>query len=303
MKRRITNIPASIHARLLDRAKQDKRPFNELLQYFAMDRFLFRWTRTTHATLFVLKGAMMLRVWNASESRPTMDIDMLGKRHNDEQTITKIIRDVIAIDVESDGLVFDPDSVTVIRIAEDVNYHGLRINFRGRLGNAQIAMQVDIGYGDVIYPEAEITELPAVLDFPPVRFLCYSVESAIAEKMEAAVSLGDVNSRMKDFFDIWTLSRQFNFNGERLSKAIRLTFAKRKTELPKAIGAFTKEFVELKQGQWTAFRKKLGHGPQSFGEIVAGVELFLSPIAEAIVSDTTIPETWIAPGPWISLKD
>lgn len=244
----------------------------------------------------------MLRVWKASEIRPTMDIDMLGKTRNDEATNVAMIRDVISVEVEPDGLVFHPDSVMATRITDDAAYQGLRINFRGNLGTAQIDMQVDIGFGDIVYPAAQNTELPAMLDFPPARLLCYSRESSIAEKFEAAVSLGDMNSRMKDFLDIWGLSRQFDFNGERLAEATRLTFRQRGTEFPAEISAFTKEFIELKQMQWSAFHKRLKqeHVPKSFSEIVAGVELFLAPIAKAMLSNNKIPETWIAPGPWIS---
>ena len=293
-------MSASVHDRLLTLAKQDKRPFNELLQYFAMDRFLYRWSKSPHTKLFVLKGALMLKVWKASEIRPTMDIDMLGKMRNDEESIVTMIKDVISVEVEPDGLVFHADSVTAARITEDADYEGLRINFRGNLGTAQIDMQVDIGFGDIVYPAAQNTEIPAMLGFPPARLLCYSRESSIAEKFEAAVSLGEVNSRMKDFFDIWGLSRQFDFNGARLAEAIRLTFRQRGTELPAEITAFSKEFIELKQVQWIAFHKRLNqeHVPNSFSEIVGGVELFLAPIAKAILANSKLPETWTASGPW-----
>lgn len=300
MTKTIKNMSASVHDRLLTQAKQDKRPFNELLQYFAMDRILYRWSKSPHAKFFVLKGALMLKVWKASEIRPTMDIDMLGKTRNDAASIATMIKDVISVEVEPDGLVFHSDSVTAARIAEDDDYEGLRINFRGNLGTAQIDMQVDIGFGDIVYPAAQNTEIPAMLGFPPARLLCYSRESSIAEKFEAAVSLGEVNSRMKDFFDIWGLSRQFDFNGERLAEAIRLTFKQRGTELPEHIGSFSKDFIESKQVQWNAFHKRLNqaHLPNSFKEIVAGVELFLAPIANATLSKSKIPETWTAPGPW-----
>lgn len=202
MTKTIKNMSASVHEGLLTQAKHDKRPFNELLQYFAMDRFLHRWSKSSHAKLFVLKGALMLRVWKASEIRPTMDIDMLGKTRNDEALITAMIKDVISVEVEPDGLVFHAVSVIATKITEDADYQGLRINFLGNLGNAQIDMQVDIGFGDIVYPAAQNTEIPAMLGFPPAQLLCYSRESSIAEKFEAAVSLGDVNSRMKDFIDI-----------------------------------------------------------------------------------------------------
>ena len=286
MTKTIKNMSVSVHDRLLAQAKQDKRPFNELLQYFAMDRLLYRWSKSPHAKVFVLKGALMLKVWKASEIRPTMDIDMLGKMRNDEASIVTMIKDVISVEVEPDGLAFHADSVTVAKITEDADYEGMRINFRGNLGTAQINMQVDIGFGDIVYPDPQNTEIPSMLGFPPAKLLCYSRESSIAEKFEAAVSLGEVNSRMKDFFDIWGLSRQFEFNGGRLAEAIRLTFQRRGTELPAEITAFSEEFIKLKQVQRIAFHKRLNqeHVPISFSEIAGGVDLFLAPIAKAMLA-------------------
>lgn len=118
-------MAASVHDRLLAQAKQDTRPFNELLQYFAMDRFLYRLGLSPHAEVFVLKGALMLKVWKASEIRPTMDIDMLGKMKNDEESIVAVIKDVISLKVDPDGLVFHPDSVKPERITEDADYEGV----------------------------------------------------------------------------------------------------------------------------------------------------------------------------------
>lgn len=300
MTNTIKNMAASVHDRLLAQAKQDTRPFNELLQYFAMDRFLYRWGLSPHAEVFVLKGALMLKVWKASEIRPTMDIDMLGKMKNDEESIVAVIKDVISLKVDPDGLVFHPDSVKPERITEDADYEGIRVNFLGTLGNAQINMQVDIGFGDVIYPDPVKTILPPMLNFPSAELLCYSRESSIAEKFEAAVSLGDVNSRMKDFFDIRTLSRQFDFDGMPLAEAISRTFKRRGTQLPDEGTSFTQTFVESKQIQWNAFRKKLDqeHIPASFAEVIVDVERFLQPIAKAIVTESPIPKKWNASGSW-----
>ncbi|MEJ0057323.1 MAG: nucleotidyl transferase AbiEii/AbiGii toxin family protein [Bacteroidota bacterium] len=210
-KKLIKDLPASVHARLLNNARLDKRPFNELLQYFAMERLLYRLSKSSHAKLFVLKGAMMLRVWKASDIRPTMDIDLLGKTANEIQSIVDKVKEIIEVEVEPDGLSFDATSVAGEPITEDADYEGVRINFEGSLGNAKIPMQIDIGFGDIIYPDPTNTELPVMLDFPNATLLCYSRESSIAEKFQAMVKLGEVNSRMKDFFDIWKLSRQFDF--------------------------------------------------------------------------------------------
>ncbi|MGB5875421.1 MAG: nucleotidyl transferase AbiEii/AbiGii toxin family protein [Bacteroidota bacterium] len=294
------DIPASVRQRLLNRSRNDRRPFNELLQYYTMERFLYRLSRSSHADRFVLKGALMLRVWGSPETRPTMDIDMLGTLNNDEADILARLRDILNVDVQADGLVFDSDSLQAERITEDADYSGIRIRFPGALGSAKTTMQLDIGFGDAVYPEPEESELPTILDYPAPRLLCYSRESSIAEKLQTMVKLGMLNSRMKDFYDIWLLSRQFGFDGVKLTKAIRLTFERRGTDLPAAIEAFGKPFIEAKQTQWTAFRRRLEQEqvPESFGEIVIAIDQFLSPILESIPSGGPPHLSWTAPGPW-----
>ena len=294
------NVSASVRQRLLDRAKRDRRPFNELLHYYAMERFLYRLSQSSHADRFILKGALMLRVWRSPELRPTMDIDMLGRTRNEAADIVFQVRDILTTNVTIDGLVFDTDSIQGERIVEDADYEGIRIRFLGSLGSAKINMRVDIGFGDVVYPDPEEADLPTILDFPPPRLLCYSRESSISEKFEAMVKLGVLNSRMKDFYDIWLLSLQFDYDGVKLTEAIRLTFERRGTKLPLEIEAFTESFIEAKQTQWAAFCKRLQQDqvPTSFGEIVISVDRFLSPIVSALSTNKPSPVKWIAPGPW-----
>lgn len=294
------NIPASIRQRLLNRAKKDQRPFNELLQYFAIERFLYRLSKSSHADRFILKGALMLRVWHSPELRPTMDIDLLGRTNNKEAEIIAQIRDILTVDVETDGLAFDPDSIQAERITEDADYGGIRIRFLGTLGFVRINMQIDIGFGDVVFPEPEKLDLPTMLNFSVPRLLCYSRESSISEKFEAMVKLGMLNSRMKDFYDIWLLSQHFNFDGSNLAEAIRRTFEQRGTALPAEIEIFTEPFIVAKQIQWAAFQKRLqqNHVPSSFREIMDSVSSFLSPIITALNLEKATPKIWTAPGPW-----
>lgn len=294
------NIPASVRQRLLNRAKSDRRPFNELLQYYAMERFLFRLSQSIHADRFVLKGAFMMRVWRSSELRPTMDIGMLGRTSTEEGDIVVQIKDILTTDVEADGLALDPDYIRAERITEDADYEGIRIRFLGTLGSARINMQIDIGFGDIVYPEPEKSEIPTILNSPAPRLFCYTRESSISEKFEAIVKIGMLNSRMKDFYDIWQLSQQFDFEGDRLTEAIRLTFERRGTKLLSEVEAFTESFIEAKQVQWATFRKRLQHEhvPSSFGEITASVDRFLSPIVAALSSGRPSPRNWTAPGPW-----
>lgn len=295
------NIAASVRQRLLNLARKDKRPFNELLQYYAMERFLYRLSQTKCVDHFILKGALMLRAWRSPQARPTMDIDMLGKTTNEVDSIIAQINDIISMVDEPDGLTFDPDSIRAERITEDADYEGIRVRFTGSLDNARVPMQIDIGFGDVVYPETVETVLPTILDFPAPRLLGYSRESAVAEKFEAMLKLGELNSRMKDFFDIWLLSRQFDFDGNDLAEAIRLTLEHRGTTLPEGIVAFSTVFIDAKQVQWAAFGNRLAqeHVPTDFGNVILAVEMFIKPITDALVTDTDKPQQWIAPGPWV----
>ena len=299
------NIAASVRQKLLNRARSDKRPFAELLQYYAMERFLYRLSQSAHSKRFILKGALMLGVWESPLSskivgRPTMDIDMLGKTSNDEDNIVSQITEILNFAVDPDGLNFDVDSIQSERIKEDADYQGVRIRFRGTLDSARINMQIDIGFGDIVHPSPEECDLPAILEFSAPRLLCYSRESAIAEKFEAMVKLGILNSRMKDFYDIWLLSRQFNFNGNQLAQAIQLTFKQRGTALSDNIVAFQTPFIEEKQVQWTAFCRRINqeHLPKDFSIIVAQVASFLGPILEATRSGQPFDKSWIAANEW-----
>ena len=202
------NIAASFRQRLLNRARNDKRPFNELLQYYTMERFLYRLACSVHADRFVLKGALMLRAWQLPEFRPTMDIDILGRTSNEDARIVAQFRQIMSQPVEADGIIFDTHSIRSEKITEDADYTGIRLRFRGELDTARIGMQVDIGFGDIVYPRPVERTLPTMLDFSPPILLCYSLESAVAEKFEAMVKLGMVNSRITAFYDIWLLSRQ-----------------------------------------------------------------------------------------------
>lgn len=296
----VRNVPASVRQRLLSRARSGHRPFNELLHYFAMERFLYRLSRSEHAERFVLKGALMLQVWRSPEFRPTMDIDLLGRTRNEEAEIAAQVREILSVEVQPDGLIFDPTSIRTERIAESAEYEGIRIRFQGALGTARIHMRIDVGFGDVVYPGPEPADLPVMLDFPAPQMLCYSRESAVAEKLEAMVKLGMLNSRMKDFYDIWLLSRQFDFDGPNLSSAVRLTFNRRGTALSPVVEAFTRPFADDKQVQWSAFRNRLQqeHVPASFAEIVGATGEFLSPIIAALVSGDPSPAHWKAAGPW-----
>lgn len=200
-KRPRSNLAASVHQLLMNKASQTHRPFNELLQYYAIECFLYRLSKSPYAGKFILKGALMFTAWRLESYRPTVDIDLLGKSDHHVDNIVEITKRICSLPLEQDGLIFNSDSVTGERIAEDAGYQGVRTRFRANLGTARITLQLDIGFGDVIVPAAQPIEYPAILDFPAPQLRGYSKETIVAEKFESMVKLGTLNSRMKDYFD------------------------------------------------------------------------------------------------------
>jgi hypothetical protein len=301
-KTKVKDFAASVHQRLLNKARQTNRPFSELVQYFAMERFLYRLSTSSYADKFILKGALMLPVWKAPLARPTMDIDVLGQIDNSIEVIVDAIRSICTQHVEADGITFDANSVMGERITEDADYEGVRIKFRGTLGTVRISMQVDIGFGDVVVPPATPIAYPTILDLPKPHLLGYSMESTIAEKFEAMVKLGILNSRMKDFFDIWFLARHFNFSGHTLKKAVKATFSTRSTNIPSFPVAFTPDFSKdpIKDAQWKAFIRKnrLLNIPKEFQKIVTDIAAFLGSLVENLARNRSFKSSWKAPGPW-----
>lgn len=236
------NLPASIHQRLLNIAREENRPLNELLQYFAIERFLYRLGESKHRNQFILKGGQMLKVWNLTIYRPTKDIDPLGRTDNDPNNLESIVRDCCLMKI-ADGVEFDSDSIVSEPIKKDAKYKGTRILLKGSLGKIKLSVQIDFGFGDVVVPTPIEIKLPELLDFGKPDLIGYSVESVIAEKFQAMVELDLTNTRMKDFFDIWMLSKNIDFNEEILHKAIKETFRNRKTEIPTDIpNALTADF-------------------------------------------------------------
>ena len=299
-KRPATNISASVHQRLLNRAKETEQSFNHLLQHFAMERFLYRLSKSEHADSFILKGALMLAVWRIPQSRPTLDIDLLGRGSNNPDDMVAVTRAVCRQEVEPDGMSFEPDTVMGERIVEEAEYEGVRLRFRGSLGNAVVPMQMDVGFGDAVVPPPEVVEYPTLLDFPAPRLRGYSKESTIAEKFQAMGSRGLLTSRMKDFFDVWLLSRQSDFDGATLAEAIQVAFARRATPLGRTPEVLTAAFAqdEGKVAQWRAFRRRV-EAPESLAEVVADLAGFLGPIAEVLSAGRPFQGTWRAPGPWL----
>jgi hypothetical protein len=191
------DLGASVRQRLLNQSRRDGRPFQELLQYFAMERFLYRLAQSRFVDRFILKGALLLTAWRAPISRPTMDIDLAGRTNNDLDHIRSFIVELCGIETPPDGITFEKNSVEAGRIAEDADYEGVRVRFRATVAKARVPMQIDIGFGDVIVPEPIEVSYPTLLDFPAPVLKAYSKETVIAEKLEALTTLSLLNSRMK----------------------------------------------------------------------------------------------------------
>jgi len=298
----VKNLEASVHARLQNHARATKRPFQELLQYYAMERFLYRLSKTPHRARFVLKGALMLHVWNAPLARATKDLDFLGRLDNSLENLERVVREVCVADVEPDGMVFGPATVKTERIKEDADYEGVRVRFVGLLGRARVAMQIDVGFGDVVTPGAETITYPALLDFPAPELSGYPRETVVAEKFQAMVYLRTLNSRMKDFYDVWLLASRFTFDGALLAKAVAATFANRETAIDVAPIAFTPDFTEQAStlAQWTAFRNRLPNTecPVKLSEVATFLAEFMLPLARACASGESFNQRWAPGGPW-----
>jgi hypothetical protein len=294
----IKNLPASVRQKLSNKAKQTNRPFQEVLQYFAMERFLYRLAQSRHADKFVL----MFTAWGAPASRPTRDIDLLARMKNTVDPAVAVVRAVCGQAVEPDGLVFDASSVAGVTIKEDADYSGVRITFVATLQNARVAMQIDMGFGDVVTPAAAKTDYPALLGFAAPQLLTYPRETVVAEKFEATTKLGVLNTRMKDFYDLWLLSRQFDFDGTTLATAVQRTFAQRKTAVVGSPTALTAAFGgdRSKQTQWQAFLRKckLDGTPTTLLAVIDVLVPFLCPVALAVESKVPFDQRWVAPGPW-----
>jgi hypothetical protein len=278
----VKNMGASVRQRLLNYAKAEDRPFAEVLQYYSMERFLYRLSVSSHVETFTLKGALLLTAWQAPISRPTMDIDLLGRTDNAVDTIVTVMREISQTAVADDGIVFDPGSFAGETIREDADYVGVRIEFIGRVDSARVHMQIDIGFGDVMTPGPERLTYPTILDFPAPTLSGYSRETVVAEKLQALVQLRMLNTRMKDYFDLWLLARQPELNKEVLATAIKRTFANRGMEIDKAPIGLSPAFGDdpAKQKQWSAFlkRARLTEAPTSLSEVVEELHKFFRTI-------------------------
>ena len=268
-----------------------------------MERFLYRFAQSEYAESFILKGALMFTVWDIPARRTTVDIDFLARFDNQIEKIEHVVRKVCNTNVLADGLVFDAKAVKGQRVKEDADYEGVRVKFFGFLEKSEIPMQIDVGFGDVIVPKPSTIDYPTILDFPAPHLQGYTFESVVAEKFEAMIKLGLLNSRMKDFYDIWLMTRQMNFEGKKLAAAIKATFDHRKTPLPGKAPLFAEEIYGEKSdhaAMWKAFlrKKQIKTAPDSLNEVAQTIETFLLEPVRFIATDKELIKKWNAPGPW-----
>lgn len=293
------NLAASVRQRLLVLGQKQCEPFDLILTRYGIERLLYRLGRSSHVDRFLLKGAMLFRVWRDFSHRPTRDVDLLGFSSAETNDLEEIFRELCLLQVEPDGLLFLPDSVKAEFIREQAVYGGIRVTLEARLGNARMPIQCDVGFGDAVTPAPEEIEFPALLDFPAPRLRSYPIYTVIAEKLEAIVLLGETNSRMKDFYDLWFLSREFEFDGNTLVAAIRATFARRKTKLPESMQpVLGSEFANIKSVQWSAFLRKSNLQKLEMLAVIEAIREFAdTPLACASRSES-FPKHWIPGVEW-----
>lgn len=257
------NVAASVRQRLLNRSRETGEDYNLLLTRFGNERLLYRIGASPHADRFVLKGAMLFAAWTGTPHRPTRDLDLLGRGDPSPDAVADLIR--VACErapEQDDGLRFDVAGIVAHEIREAQEYGGVRVAVPATLGNARVPLRVDVGFGDVVTPPAQPLTYPTLLpNLPPPVLAAYPPETVVAEKVQAMVELGMANTRLKDFFDVWLLLRDFNLSDKALAAAIRATFARRHTPLPIATptalsDAFARD--DVKRAEWSAFVRRVG---------------------------------------------
>lgn len=300
-----TDTAASVLQRLLNQARANKEDFNHLLNRYGMERFLYRLSISSYSEEFILKGASLFLVWQEQSYRVTKDADFLSFGDPDLDRLSEIFKEICDIECPvKDGIVFSSGSIKVQAIREEQAYDGVRISLSGALNKARVSLQIDVGFGDVVTPSPEMIEYPSLLEFPKPKLRAYSRYSVVAEKVEAMVTLGMANSRMKDFYDVWLMSKLHEFEYKILKQALENTFSRRQTKIPdKEPLALTAEFYNdsQKQQQWKAFlrKTKIKDKPDDLELIIAELTTFILPIFQPHIEDSD-QSVWVPGNGWIT---
>ena len=303
MKEPAKNIPASILARLRNQTEAMNRPFAEVLQYYAMERFLYRLSKTRYADKFILKGGLLFYVWNISLRRPTRDIDFRSYVSSNSKTLLKIIYEVIEVPSLEDGLVFDSQSVSVEETQIDADYQGIRVKLTTLLERTRIPIQIDIGFSDELTSKTESIEYPNILPgLETIHMKGYPKGTVVAEKFHATIRHGDLNSRMKDYYDLWLISETFDFEGKSLQKAIETTFKNRDTDLPvERPVSLSAEFASANTARWNNFLEKMNietTESADFANIIEQVWEFIEHPLQASLRKARSTRNWIPNKGW-----
>jgi hypothetical protein len=296
------NPAASIRARLLALAQSRGQDYQRVLGRYAIERFLFRLGSSTYRDRFAIKGATLFTLWTGDSHRPTKDLDLLGSGSSAIREVEETIRAICKVE-GNDGILFDGESVEGTRIKEEDEYEGVRVKFHAALAGARIPMQVDIGFGDAVYPEPEFASFPVLLPMEPPVIRAYPREAAIAEKLNAMVVLDIRNSRMKDFCDIWFMANTWNFEMATLRDAIRASFEPRGVGIPQDVPfALTEEFLgdPQKTRQWNAFVSRLypGSDSPSLEEVGALLRAFPLPCILSVSAAESTAHYWTPSAHW-----
>lgn len=292
------NLVASLQDRLKNEGRQTGVHYATLLEQFALSRFLARLARSDHADRFVLKGAQLFRFLKQEGHRPTRDADFLSFGYHDPEALKEIFTEICQVAPEKDDAL-SWENIRAAAIRDENAYGGVRVLITCQLGRVKIPLQFDIGFGDIITPGVQIQKWQSVLDYQEVPLTTYPMETVVAEKLEAAVSLGINNSRMKDFYDLDWLRSHLHFEGNILTEAVTNTFTHRETEIPEGMPvAFTAEFWTDAQKieQWSAFLRKGKLPHMELSRVLKGIAAFLLPVLQRQVSG----QVWTPADKWNS---
>jgi len=291
----IKNIAASVKARLMNIAKENEHNYQHILRQYVQERFLFRLSKSIHKNNFILKGALLFLAHDISNLRPTRDIDFLGDSiSNKIETLEELVKDILKVKY-NDGVIFDVESIEADNIVDNGDYHGIRVKFYGYLESTRVRTQIDVGFGDKIVEGPVNIDFPVLLDFDRPKLKAYSIESAIAEKFEAIVSISRTTSRMKDFYDIIYFAEFYQFRIHSLKEAIQTTFTNRGTNLLNKDYVLSDEFKDdkVKQDMWIAFLNRTGlKSNDTFSDIISKLSAFFEPLFKSKEEKMWNPEKW-----------
>lgn len=283
-----TNMAKSVKDRLLNIARKEGRAFDVLLVRFALERLLYRLSVSAHRERFVLKGGMLVTVWVADDNRVTRDADFLGHGDADPDHLIADFGAIMAIESD-DGLVFDVDALTATVIREEMEYGGVRLRTAAYLEKTRIPVTIDIGFGDAMADATQRIDYPTLLDLPAPQVRAYPPTTVIAEKFQAMVALGVINGRMKDYYDLWAIPRAIGISDDDLDAAIRATFERRRTPVPKERppGLSAEMFDDAgKQRQWRAYAASLELDAVSLESVTEGVWELVGPSCARIAASS-----------------